>query len=168
VPFTIHVTAVFALPVTAAVNCWVPKFATLATAGDTVTVTVVGAAVGVTITVADPDFVVSLWEVAEIVTCAGVGTEAGAVYNPVLETVPLALPPATLHVTAVFDVSITVAVNCSVVPITTFTSVGNTVTLTTRPAVPLLHPASIVTSMNASSEQPRFMTISAQVGEFLL
>ena len=129
----------------------------LAAAGDTVTETFDGPDVVVTVKAADPDFVVSLCEVAVTVTCAGAGTVDGAVYNPALEIVPFALPPTTLHVTAVFDVSITVAVNCSVVPTTTLTPVGATVTEMMRPAVPLLHPASIITSIDESSQQPRFM-----------
>src|SRR5271154_2827567 len=145
-PFTCHVTLVFVLPVTLAVNCCVPKFATLAAAGDTVTEVFDGPDVVVTVKVADPDFVVSRCEVAVTVTCAGVGTVAGAVYSPAPEIVPFALPPTTLPVTAVSEVCVTAAVNCSVVPTTTFTLVGSTVTEMMRPAVPLLQPASIITT----------------------
>jgi hypothetical protein len=70
------VTAVFDDPVTLAVNCCVPKLATLAAPGDTTTATDDG---GVTVTAAVADFVVSAWEMAVTVTCAGVGTLAGAV-----------------------------------------------------------------------------------------
>ena len=110
----------------------------LAVDGDTCTVTFDGTDFVVIVTVAVPVFDVSFCDVAIITTCAGVGTVAGAVYSPVLEIVPFALPPATVHVTAVLNVSVTVALNCSVFPITTFTPVGSTVTPTTFPAVPRL------------------------------
>ena len=45
---------------------------------------------------------------ALIVTVGGLGTEAGAVYNPVDEM----LPALALQVTAVLEVFNTVAVNC--------------------------------------------------------
>src|SRR3984893_7671885 len=131
----------------------------LAAAGATTTVMFDGPAVVVTVTVADPDLVGSLCEMAMIVTCAGAGTVAGAVYSPLPEIVPFALPPTTVQVTAVFDVSITVAVICSVVPTTTFKPLGETLTEITRPAVPLLHPARISTAANDSSEHVRFMRV---------
>jgi hypothetical protein len=52
-----------------------------------------------TVTVADPDFVVSAAAVAVTVTVAGLGTAAGAVYNPVASTVPFPLPGITAQVT---------------------------------------------------------------------
>src|SRR5713226_367845 len=121
-PLTSQVTAVLGAPFTDAVNCCVPKFATLAAVGDTLTE--VGGPV--TVTVADADFVESACEVAVTVTCGGFGTVAGAVYSPVLEMVPFAAPPATLQATAVFDVPVTVAVNCCVLPTATLTEVGAT------------------------------------------
>jgi hypothetical protein len=97
---------------------------------------------------------------AMTVTCAGVGTTPGAVYSPVLEIVPLALPPTTLQVTFWLKVSATVAVNCRVVPITTFTPVGATVTDMTRPAVPLLQPvAKITTHTTEISEYARLIEV---------
>jgi hypothetical protein len=51
-----------------------------------------------TVTVADPGEVASA-DVAVTVTVAGFGTTAGAVYNPVVSTVPFALPPVTAQVT---------------------------------------------------------------------
>lgn len=73
------------------------------------------------VTDADADFVVSACEVTMTLTFAGLGTVAGAVYRPVLVTVPQADPvqpaPATDHVTPVFDVFVTVAVNCCVLPV---------------------------------------------------
>jgi hypothetical protein len=141
VPFIFQVTAVFVLPVTIAVNCCVLKFATFGALGDTTTETLDGVGVVVTVTVAVPDFVVSFCEMAVIVTCAGLGTDPGAVYSPAADIAPFALPPTTLQFTAWFDVSVTAAVNCSVAPGATLTPVGVTWTEMTFPAVPLLHPA---------------------------
>ena len=57
---------------------------------------------------------------AEIVTVFGFGTDAGDVYNPVAEIVPVAVAPPvipfTCHVTAWLAAFATVAVNCVVVP----------------------------------------------------
>ena len=62
------------------------------------------------------DFVGSAAEVAVTDTCAGLGTAEGAVYRPLVDIVPHVAPvqplPATLHDTAVFVVSVTVAVSC--------------------------------------------------------
>src|SRR5450755_1550986 len=124
----------------------------LAAVGDTSTVILDGPAVVVIVSVADPDFVGSLCDVAVIDTCAGAGTVAGAVYKPALEIVPFAAPPTTVQVTAVLKVSSTVAVICCVVPTTIFTPVGVTLTETIFPAVPLLHPAKTNTATNESSE----------------
>jgi hypothetical protein len=52
----------------------------------------------------------------EVPDCALVGTELGATYNPVEEIAPHAVPPwaqAICQVTAVFDVPVTVAANCT-------------------------------------------------------
>ena len=74
-----------------------------------VTVTASG---GYSVTVAVADLVASATLVARTVTVCCVAMLAGAVYNPVLEIVPtLGL---TDHVTAVFDVFATIAVNCCV------------------------------------------------------
>src|SRR6266478_7631088 len=93
---TCQVTAVLGAPFTDAVNCCVPKFATVAAPGETLTE--VGDAL-VTVTVADADFAESACAVAVTVTCGGFGAVTGAVYSPVLEMLPLAAPPATLQVT---------------------------------------------------------------------
>ena len=78
----------------------------------------IGGCAAVTVTVAEADLVVSTWESAVTVTVAGFGTLAGAIYRPDVETVPVvAFPPVTpfaCQVTAVFDVPVTVAVNCCV------------------------------------------------------
>ena len=50
--------------------------------------------------------------VAVTVTVCCVAIEAGAVYRPVAETVPTA--GLTVHVTAVFELPVTVAVSCCV------------------------------------------------------
>lgn len=67
-----------------------------------VTVNVIGyvpAGVGVCrFTVAVPGLVAAD-EVAVMVTAAGLGSVAGAVYNPVWSIVPLPLPPVTAQVT---------------------------------------------------------------------
>jgi len=122
-PSTCQVTAVLGAPFTNAVNCCVPKFATVAALGTTLTEVDIP---DVTVTVAGEDFVESACEVAVTITCAGFGTVAGAMYSPALEMVPLAAPPATLQVTPVFDVPATVALNCCVLPTATLAAVGAT------------------------------------------
>src|SRR6266478_2107501 len=109
VPLTCQITAEQEEPFTVAINCCVPKFATVAVLGETNTIPLETA---VTVTFAEPDFVASACEVAVTFTCAGFGTVDGAVYSPLAETVPLAAPPVTLQVTAVFVVPVTLAVNC--------------------------------------------------------
>jgi hypothetical protein len=90
-----------------------------------------------TVTVADADLVGSAWDVAETVTEAGVGTVAGAVYNPTLVIVPQVLAaqptPATLQVTAVFVDPVTVAVNCCWAPTLNWALTGLMLTLTVAP-----------------------------------
>jgi len=73
------------------------------------------------VTVPAPDFVTSACDTADTITgLFGVGTTAGAVYNPFASIVPaLAFPPVTpftCQVTAVFEVPLTAAENgcCSV------------------------------------------------------
>jgi CBS domain containing-hemolysin-like protein len=78
---------------------------------------------------ADPDFVESACETAVTVTAAGVGTVAGALYSPLLEMLPFAVPPFTLQVTSVFVVPLTVAVNCCVFAAATVAVGGATETL---------------------------------------
>jgi len=111
VPETLHVTDVFALPVTCAENCREADGATLAEVGEIVTVTT-----GTTVTVALADFVVSACEVAVREKKGGFGGTAGAVNNPEEFTVPQVLPaqpvPVIVHVTEVFAEPVTVAVNC--------------------------------------------------------
>src|SRR5580692_481027 len=70
---------------------------------------------------------------AVMVTLAGLGMAAGAVYSPALVMVPtVALPPVmpfTCQVTVVSLVLDTVAVNCCCEPSCTFAVAGDTVTV---------------------------------------
>ena|ERR1019366_3577827 len=83
----------------------------------------------------------SAWLVPVTVTLAGEGTAGGAVYNPLDEIVPQPDPeqpaPATVQVTAVFDVPVTVAENCFVVEAVTDAVAGETLMPTTALPVPL-------------------------------
>jgi len=108
VPLTCQFTALVEAPPMEAVNCCEPKLGRVTELGATVTLP----DALVTVTAAEPECELLACEVAVMVTCAGLGTEAGAVYKPVLEMVPLAEPPLTLQVTAVLEVPLTVAVNC--------------------------------------------------------
>jgi hypothetical protein len=133
-PLTCQVTEVFGDPLTEAVNCWLPKLGTVTVLGETLTPP--EDVVLVTVTVADADFVVSACDIAVTVTGEALGTAEGAVYKPVLEMLPFVDPPATLHVTPVLDVPVTVAVNCCVCPTPTLAVVGEMETET--PVVTLL------------------------------
>lgn len=126
-PLRLHVTAVSVVPVTVAVNCWVAPTSTCAAPGDMLILTS-----GTTVTVAVADFVGSATEVAVTVTCGGLGTAVGAVYKPLDEIVPQALPeqplPLRVQVTLMLEVPLTVAVNCCVIPVTTCAVPGETLT----------------------------------------
>ena len=106
---TCQVTAVLVVPVTLAVNCCVVPFCVVTLVGVTEIPTTV------TVTIAEPDLLLSVWFVAVTVTFAGLGTDAGAVYRPEVDTVPtVELPPATpltLQLTPAVEF-LTVAVNC--------------------------------------------------------
>ena len=113
---------------TVAVKPWLWLCCTLAVDGETLTDTPAS-----TVTLADAERVASATEVAVTVTPEA-GTAAGAVYSPVLLTVPTAvLPPATpftLHLTPRFCESFcTVAVNCWVIEKPKLVEVGATDTL---------------------------------------
>jgi hypothetical protein len=86
----------------------------------------------VTVTAALSDFVPSAWLVAVIVTVAGDGRSAGAVYAPPLVIVPSAtLPPGTpftLQLTASSVVFATLALKLAPFPSTTDPLFGVTVT----------------------------------------
>jgi hypothetical protein len=110
-PPTLQRTAVFAVLTTVAVNCCVFPTATCAVWGNRVTPTG-----RTTVTVADADFVGSAADVAVTITCAGLGTTAGAIYRPLDEIVPQLIPeqplPLTFQVTLALDEPPTVALNC--------------------------------------------------------
>ncbi len=112
-PDTLQVTAVFVFPVTVAENCCCCPVPTWAEAGDTETET---PGKDWMTTDAEADFVESATDVAVTVASPGVGIVAGAVYNPVevMEPQePATQPiPETDQVTAVFELPVTVAVNC--------------------------------------------------------
>ena len=96
---------------------------------------IVSDTVALTVTVAEPDFVLSATEIAVIVTVSCAGTVAGAVYSPPDVIVPtVALPPVTPLTCQVTEVSValaTVAVNCCVPePACRVTVAGETVTET--------------------------------------
>ena len=85
----------------------------MALVGEIVTVTLV---LPVMVTVAEPEMVGLDKSVAVTVTVGGLGTLDGAVYRPMLVMVPQVNPrqptPDKLHVTTVFTLPVTVAVNC--------------------------------------------------------
>lgn len=70
----------------------------------------------VMVIVPEPEALGSATDVAIICTVAGEGTEPGAVYRPLPETLPQAEPlqpdPERLHLTAVFVTPVRLAVNC--------------------------------------------------------
>jgi hypothetical protein len=126
-PSTDHCTPVFVVPVTVAVNCWVAFAITLAETGlmlsatpETVIVTaalaiLLESTLLVTVTICEP-------------------AVAGAVYVPLVETVPAtALPPVTPstdHCTPVLAVPVTIAMNCFAVFADTLAEVGVILTAT--------------------------------------
>jgi len=99
-----HVTDVFELLETVATNCCLPADTRVVALGETATLT---AACGTTVTMACADLVVFAALVAVTVTDVAVVTE-GALNEPVLEMVPF----DAVHKTDVFEVLLTVAVNC--------------------------------------------------------
>ena len=94
----------FVVPVTVAVNCCVALVWIEAEVG---LIDTEAAGAAVTVTVAEADWVLSATLVAFTVYVPAV---VGAEYSPEL----LTEPPVADHVTAVFDVPLTVAVNCCV------------------------------------------------------
>ena len=133
-PDTLHVTAVFWLPVTVAVNCfWVPG-GTDADVGEMLTLTCAW-----TVTNAAADFEGSATDFATTLKNGGFGGLMGAVYRPVESTLPQVLPaqpiPEMIHATAVFCVPDTVAVNCCCAPVATVACEGETATLIELPEV---------------------------------
>src|SRR5271169_786278 len=95
------------------------------------TVTVIG--IGeVIVTVAEPDMLGYATNVAVTATVGELGTLAGAVYRPLLVTIPHERPthplPDKLQITTVLVVPVTVAVNCICLPVCTGPLAGETVT----------------------------------------
>jgi hypothetical protein len=88
----------------------------------------------------DADRVGSTTLVAVMVTVAGDGTVAGAVYSPLEEIVPQAIPlqpvPDTVQVTASLVAPVTDAANCFVVPAFVEALAGVTETATGATPVP--------------------------------
>jgi hypothetical protein len=120
-PVADHVTEVFELPLTVAVNCCVALGAIVAATGLIETDT----GGGVTVTVALANLVESAALVAFTVTEV-LEVTVGAVNRPELDTVPA----VAVHVTEVLEEPVTVAVNCLVAPEATVADVGLTETLT--------------------------------------
>src|ERR1035441_1430454 len=89
---TLQVTCVLPVPVTVAANCTPCPAGTVAVGGFTETVT------GSSVIVVAALLVVSAALTAVTVTVCWVGTRVGAVYTPVLETLPIPLG-AALHAT---------------------------------------------------------------------
>src|SRR5262249_505847 len=92
-------------------------------------------------TLAEADLVVSATEVAVTVANAGLGTVAGAVYKPddvMVPQEPETQPvPETLQVTAVFDLPVTVALNCCV-PFTAIVREAGEIETPTPPPEPMV------------------------------
>jgi hypothetical protein len=132
-PFTFHVTDAFEVLLTVAVNCLVVRTRTVALVGEIVTVIGNGFT---TVTDALPTAGgVTALLLACTVTVAGVGTNAGAVYSPFIESMNPTVPfpptaPFTSQVTAGFELPVTVALNCFCVLTGTFALDGVTLTVT--------------------------------------
>jgi hypothetical protein len=131
-PCTLQVTAVFDVPTTDALNCWVAPVTTDVLAGVTVTKTT-----DMIVTVADAVLLGSAMLVATTLTLAGEGATSGALYTAAKELDasvpqedPLQPAPFKLHATVVFDVPVTVAVNESVLAAGTEALVGVTLSKT--------------------------------------
>jgi hypothetical protein len=111
----------------------------LTVAGETVLTTGAGFTM---VTVAVADRVGSVTLTAVKVTVFGTGGAAGAVYNPVLSTVPtVTYPPTTPftdHVAPWFVFPVTVAVNCSACPTITVCAPGFTATTSSTLSVTAL------------------------------
>jgi hypothetical protein len=130
-----QVTLVLLVPVTVAVNCWVPPVARDADLGDTEITT--GAE---TVTVAEADWVVSAALVAVTVYDPAV---EGALYNPVEEIVP----PVADQVTALFVLPVTVALNCCEAPVRSDTEVGEIATASGAVTTTAAEPDLVVSAM---------------------
>ena len=134
VPETLHKTDVFELPVTCAENCREAEAASVAEVGEMVMLTT-----GTIVTVALADLVGSATDVAVTDRNGGVGGTAGAVNRPDELTVPQVLPaqpiPVMVHVTAVLEEPVTVALNCFCLLTPIWAVVGDMEIATTPPVV---------------------------------
>ena len=110
-PETLHDTEVFEVPVTCAENCSDAEAAIVAEVGEMVTWTT-----GTTVTAELADLVGSATEVAVTERKGGFGGTAGAVNRPDGLTVPQMVPaqpvPVIVHVAAVLEEPLTIALNC--------------------------------------------------------
>ena len=151
-PFTLHVswTELLPAPLIVAVKSCAPFSGTDAEVGASVMLSGADSK----LTVADALAVTSATLTAVTVTLDA-GGAAGAAYKPPVEIVPVAEPPPatpfTCHVTAAFDVFLTVAANCCVAPAPSVTLFGEMDTETCRsfggvPAYP--HAKRMVTLAN--------------------
>src|SRR6266852_231936 len=92
-----------------------------------------GGGAGLTVTLAEPNFVESLTEVAVTITVGELGTVEGAVYLPVESIAPQLAPeqpvPEMLQLTTwLAALGLTIAVNCCTPPAVTVTLDGETLT----------------------------------------
>lgn len=156
--FAVHVTAI-GLPFTVAVNVCCPPAGTFAEEGVT-TMDWLGVAGAEMVTDAAATLVVSACEVAATVTVAGDGGVFGAVYSPPVEMNPtVGVPPTTeftVHVTTVFVLLVTEAVNCWLAPVISDADVGEIVIVTPDefdddPEFPPPHPDNTASNANATT-----------------
>jgi hypothetical protein len=133
-PERVQETVVFELPPTCAVNCWEAEGASFAVVGEIPTVITV-----TTVTDALADLLGSATDVAFTEKNGGLGGTAGAVYSPEVVIVPQVVPaqpvPLIVHVTAVLEEPLTVAVNCCCPPMPTWAVVGEIEMLMAPPEV---------------------------------
>jgi hypothetical protein len=165
-PFTVHRTEVLLVPLTPAINCRIAPVEIDEAAGETLTSTFPAGAV--IARMAEPDGLVSAELVALMVTVEGLGTVAGAVYNPAALIMPkAALPPRMLFTDQVRVVLVgltTVAVNCNTPPAGSDAVAGETVitgkaiSVTVVPVEPQLArniaPAITVNRVASLAEEP--------------
>jgi hypothetical protein len=137
-PMSVHVTPLFAeSPVTVAVKLELLLTTTIAVGCESETATPAATPEAIVI-VAEADFVPSVTDVAVMVTVAGLGTVAGAVYvvavpdaEVIAESEPQPFAQESAQVTPLLALSfVTVAVNACVLPTATDAVVGVIVTVT--------------------------------------
>jgi len=113
VPLKLQVTAGFDVPGIVAVKACIPAAGTEMLVGLMLSGVPPAAT---TVTLAEADFVGSATLVAVTLTVTGEGALDGEVYSPLFEMVPHAAPlhpvPLTTQLTEVFELPVTVEVNC--------------------------------------------------------